>query len=105
GGDHERATDVARDALKRAEGDANPHNRIRLYWSIARSAAIEGRSTEALHYIRKAISLLEATDDTTQLARGYLLSAGIESRQGRIEDTRKHLDLAANLIAAQPEKR
>ena len=104
-GDHERATEVVRDALTRAEGDANPHNRIRLYWSIARSAAIEDRSTEALHYIRKAISLLEATDDTTQLARGYLLSAGIESRQGRIEETRKHLDLAANLLGAHAEKR
>src|SRR2546426_4392621 len=104
-GDHERATEVVRDALTRAEGDANPHNRIRLYWSIARSAGMEGRSAEALHYIRKAISLLEATDDTTQLARGYLLSAGIEARECRIEETRKHLELAASLLGAHAESR
>src|SRR5439155_14976595 len=66
---------------------------------------MEGRSAEALHYIRKAISLLEATDDTTQLARGYLLSAGIEARQGRISETRKHLELAANLLGVHAEAR
>jgi tetratricopeptide (TPR) repeat protein len=104
-GDYERAAKVVRDALKRAQGDADPHNRIRLYWSIARASGMEGRSAEALHYIRKAISLLEATDDTTQLARGYLLSAGIEAREGRADETREHLELAARLLTAHPEAR
>jgi tetratricopeptide (TPR) repeat protein len=104
-GDHDRATEVVRDALRRAQSDADPHNRIRLYWSIARAAGIEGRSAEALHYIRKAISLLEATDDTTQLARGYLLSAGIEAREGRATETREQLELAERLLGQHPEAR
>jgi tetratricopeptide (TPR) repeat protein len=104
-GDYERAAEIVRDALKRAQGDADPHNRIRLYWSIARASGMEGRSAEALHYIRKAISLLEATDDTTQLARGYLLSAGIEAREGRADETREHLELAARLLTPHPEAR
>jgi tetratricopeptide (TPR) repeat protein len=104
-GDYERAAEVVRDALQRAQGDADPHNRIRLYWSIARTSGMEGRSAEALHYIRKAMSLLEATDDTTQLARGYLLSAGIEARDRRADETREHLELAARLLPPHPEKR
>ena len=104
-GDYERATQVVRDALKRAQDDGDPHNRIRLYWSIARASGMEGRSAEALHYIRKAISLLEASDDTTQLARGYLLSAGIEARQGRVTETRQHLELAASLLRSHAEAR
>jgi len=66
---------------------------------------MEGRSAEALHYIRKAISLLEATDDTTQLARGYLLSAGIEAREGRADKTREQLELAERLLTHHPEAR
>src|SRR5262249_57281702 len=104
-GDYERAAEVVRDALKRAQRDADPHNRIRLYWSIARASGMEGRSAEALHYIRKAMSLLEATEDTTQLARGYLLSAGIEAREGRADETREHLEVAARLLPPHPETR
>jgi tetratricopeptide (TPR) repeat protein len=104
-GDHDRATEVVRDALNRAREDTDPHNRIRLYWSIARAAGMEGRSSDALHYIRKAISLLEATDDTMQLARGYLLSAGIEARQGHAAEAREHLELATSLLGAHAESR
>jgi tetratricopeptide (TPR) repeat protein len=102
-GDHERAASVVQEALDRARDDADPHNRIRLYWSIARADAIEGRSAEALHYMRKAMSLLEATDNTTQLARGYLLSAGITSRERRAAETRDHLRQAKLLLGPSPE--
>jgi tetratricopeptide (TPR) repeat protein len=66
-------------------------------------AAIEGRSAEALTQIRKAIALLEATDDTLTLARGYLLSAGIDSEQGRADETRNQLEIAARLLGPAPE--
>src|SRR2546426_10834622 len=78
-GDYDRATEVVRGALSRAGDSGDGYTRVRLYWSLARVAAIEGRSAEALAQIRKAIALLEATDDTLTLARGYLLSAGIDS--------------------------
>jgi transcriptional regulator with XRE-family HTH domain len=102
-GDYERATDVIRDALRRAGESPDGYTRVRLYWSLARVAAIEGRAAEALTQIRRAIALLEATDDTLQLARGYLLSAGIESTEGRVEETREHLRVAAQLLGPSPE--
>ena len=103
GGEYERASEVVRDALKRAGESADGYTRVRLYWSLARVAAVEGRSGEALTQIRKAIALLEATDDTLTLARGYLLSAGIDSEEGRIEPTRKQLELAGRLLGASAE--
>ncbi len=42
--------------------------RVRLYWSIARLAHAEGRESVALTNVRKAIALLQATDDTFHLA-------------------------------------
>jgi tetratricopeptide (TPR) repeat protein len=102
-GDYDRASDVVRDALSRAGESVDGYTRVRLYWSLARVAAVEGRSGEALTQIRKAIALLEATDDTLTLARGYLLSAGIDSEEGRIEPTRKQLELAGRLLGPSAE--
>ena len=104
-GDHERAGKVVRDALDRIGGETNPQNRIRLYWSLARASVLEGRLAEALTYIRRAISLLEITDDTVQLARGYLLSAGVEAREGHADEMRADLKRAKQLLAANPEPR
>ncbi|MDX6370555.1 MAG: hypothetical protein QOG93_2057, partial [Gaiellaceae bacterium] len=102
-GEYDRATQVVREALSRAGDSADGYTRVRLYWSLARVAAIEGRSAEALTQIRRAIALLEATDNTLQLARGYLLSAGIESEEGNSEETRTQLDTASRLLGASPD--
>jgi transcriptional regulator with XRE-family HTH domain len=102
-GEYDRASEVVHDALGRAGDSSDSYTRVRLYWSLARMAAIEGRSAEALAQIRKAIALLEATDDTLTLARGYLLSAGIDSQEGRAEATRKQLEIAARLLGPAPE--
>jgi transcriptional regulator with XRE-family HTH domain len=102
-GDYGRATEVVRGALSRAGDSGDGYTRVRLYWSLARVAAIEGRSAEALTQIRKAIALLEATDDTLTLARGYLLSAGIDSEEGRADETRNQLEIVARLLGPTPE--
>jgi tetratricopeptide (TPR) repeat protein len=102
-GAYDRASSIVREALQRAGETADGYTRVRLYWSLARTAAIEGRSAEALTQIRRAIALLEATDNTLQLARGYLLAAGIESGEGHADETRKQLETAARLLGPAPE--
>ena len=102
-GDHERAKDVVRDALARADDADDPYSRVRLYWSLARVAGMEGRSGEALEHIRRATTLLEATDHNVQLARGYLLSAGIEAQEGDADAARQHLSAAKKLLGLQAE--
>jgi tetratricopeptide (TPR) repeat protein len=103
-GDYERAAEVVRDALARADDGADPYTRVRLYWSLGRLRALEGRSTEALEYIRSAIALLKATDDTLTLARAYLLAAGVELRNKSASEAREHLELAETLLGAAPER-
>lgn len=102
--DYERAAEVVRDALERADDQTDPYTRVRLYWSLARLSAVEGRQAEALEYIRSAIALLKATDDNLTLARAYLLAGGVELRQGALDDARRHLELAERQLGAHPEQ-
>jgi tetratricopeptide (TPR) repeat protein len=103
-GDYERAADVVRQALSRADEETDPYTRVRLYWSLGRLSALEGRSSEALDYIRKAVALLQVTDDTLMLARAYLLAAGVELRDRKADDAREHLALSERLLGHEPER-
>ena len=100
--EYERARTVIRDALAGAV-EVDPYSRMRLYWSKARLAGIEGRSSEALESIREAIALLKTTDDSLHLARAYLMSAGIEASEGNAETARGQLENAANLLGSSPQ--
>jgi transcriptional regulator with XRE-family HTH domain len=101
-GDYERAATVVRDALALADDHADPYTRVRLYWSIGRLRVIEGNSAEALEYIRSAIALLQATDDTLTLARAHLLAAGAELRSRSAGDARRNLEQAERLLGTHP---
>ncbi|HEY5660510.1 MAG TPA: helix-turn-helix domain-containing protein [Gaiellaceae bacterium] len=101
-GDHDGARDVIRRALEGAGVDTDPYSRMRLYWSRARLAGMEGRSTEALESIRDAIALLKATDDSLHLARAYLMSAGIEANGGNADVAERQLDEADSLLGPSP---
>jgi transcriptional regulator with XRE-family HTH domain len=102
-GEYDRADAVVHDALARAGDQTDPYMRVRLYWSMARLSGMAGRSGEALEYIRSAIALLKATDDTVALGRAYLIAAGIEIRQGSTADAKHHLEVAARLLGALAE--
>jgi len=102
-GDYERARDVVIGALADAGDTTDHYTRVRLYWSMARLAGMQGRSTEALEYIRHAIALLKATDDDLRLARAYLLSAGIEATEGDASSAKTHLGNAKQLLGTRPE--
>jgi transcriptional regulator with XRE-family HTH domain len=100
-GNLERAGNVLTEALARAEEDLDPYTRIRLYWSVARLAESEGRSTRALEFARRAIALLEATEDSTHLARAHLLCAWIMDHEERPSEALPHLEAAERLIVSQ----
>jgi tetratricopeptide (TPR) repeat protein len=102
-GDYERARGVIRDALAGADVNVDPYTRMRLYWSKARLAGIEGRSADALESIREAIALLKTTDDTLHLARAYLMSAGIAATERDGDTARDHLHNAEKLLGSAPQ--
>lgn len=99
-GDLVRAEAVVREALEAAGDNNDPYMRIRLYWSLARLSEMEGRSSTALRYVRRAIALLEATEDTLYLARAHLLCAWIMGSSGNGEGARAQLDKAEHLFGA-----
>jgi tetratricopeptide (TPR) repeat protein len=101
-GELERAQSVLEAVLDRADEMTDPYARVRLYWSLARSSELHGRSAAALDYIRRAIGLLVATDDTLELARAHLLSGGILVSRGRAEEAGGRLDLAEELLGSNP---
>lgn len=102
-GDYHGAREVIRNALAGHGLDTDPYSRMRLYWSKARLAAIEGRSTEALESMREAIALLKTTDDSLHLARAYLMSAGIEAQAQDTDTAQRHLQKAEQLLGPAPQ--
>ncbi|HEY7196544.1 MAG TPA: helix-turn-helix domain-containing protein [Gaiellaceae bacterium] len=104
-GDATAARRTLADALRRAEGVGDRYTLIRLYWSLGRLHAAEGPSPRALDYVRRAIALLEATEDAFQLARAHQLAASILLDQSSGEAARRHLRRAESLLGtdAPPE--
>jgi len=94
-----RAEDVVGHALARLDETHDPYMRVRLYWSMARLAHAEGRASVALSNVRKAIALLQATDDTLHLARAHILASGITLSRGDPDGAEGHLDRAESLLA------
>jgi tetratricopeptide (TPR) repeat protein len=92
------AREVLTDLTGRASAIVDPYARIRLYWSLARLAAMEGHGRTALRHLRRAIALLEATEDTLHLARAHLLSSEILILDGQADDAASHLEAAERLF-------
>jgi transcriptional regulator with XRE-family HTH domain len=101
-GELARAEDVVRRALDRVEDNADPYMRVRLYWSMARLAHAEGRESVALTNVRKAIALLQATDDTFHLARAHILAAYITLSRDDPDAAERHLDQAEKYLGVTP---
>src|SRR2546429_3367731 len=102
-GDLGHAQAVLDEALERADELSDAYSRVRLYWSLARLNDVRGRPAAALDCVRRAMALLEVTDDTLHLARAHLLCADILMAQDRAEAAGRHLDLASKLFGHHPE--
>jgi transcriptional regulator with XRE-family HTH domain len=101
-GELARAEEVVAHALDQLDETHDPYMRVRLYWSMARLAHAEGRDSVALSNVRKAIALLQATDDTLHLARAHILAGGITLSRGDADGAERHLDKAEQLLGVPP---
>ncbi|MFL5913622.1 MAG: helix-turn-helix domain-containing protein [Gaiellaceae bacterium] len=97
-----RAEEVVRSALKKTRDTEDPYMRVRLYWSMARLAGVEGRASLALSNIRKAIALLETTEDALNLARAHVLASRLLVERENADEAADHLDRADRLLGVQP---
>jgi len=94
-----RAEEVLRETLAQTDTADDPYMRVRAYWSLARLAEMEGRSRVALRYARRAIALLEATEDELQQARAHLLAAWIMNSAGDATGAEGQLARAERLFS------
>jgi len=99
-GDLDGARQAIADALAHSDEATDPYTRVRLYWSQARLAAMDGEFRAAKRNIGRAIALLETTEDSMHLARAHLLNAEILLAGDENEEARAHLEAAEALFGA-----
>ena len=97
-GDSVDAHKVLAEALRRADGIEERTTLIRLYWSLARYYSLEGPPARALDYIRRAIALLEVTEDRFYLARAHEACATLLLDQASDGEASAHLEVAEQLF-------
>jgi tetratricopeptide (TPR) repeat protein len=98
-GEYSSARSVLAAELKRVRSrSVDRQERVQLYWSLARIAAMEGEAAVALEYVRRAIGLLQAGEDTLELARAHILYAQILILDDRASDAGEDLALAERLL-------
>jgi tetratricopeptide (TPR) repeat protein len=101
-GDLKQAQSVLDDTLARADGLADAYTRVRLYWSLARVRGLQDQPAAALDFVRRAIALLEVTEDTLHLARAHLLCGTIMLTQGKAEEAGSQFVIAERLFGPRP---
>jgi transcriptional regulator with XRE-family HTH domain len=98
-GSTDRAQQVLREADEIADEDTtSPPVRVSLYWGLATQAWDAADSDGALAYIRRAIGLLESSEDTYNLALAHLLAGQMTSLDGRHDEAGRHLERAERLF-------
>jgi len=102
-GQLERARSVLEDIDAGAALD--PHEQVTMHWSLARLAYMEGQPRAALREIRRAIILLDHTEDSLELARAHLFAAEVHLWADNIPEAERHLALAAGLESLAADAR
>src|SRR5207302_781637 len=92
------ARELLTDFAAQSRATLDPYARIRLYWSLARLSAMEGYAQTGLRHLRRAIALLESTEDTLHLARAHLVASEILILDGQAESAGFHLGQAERLF-------
>ncbi|HET9471659.1 MAG TPA: helix-turn-helix domain-containing protein [Usitatibacter sp.] len=98
-GSNDRARRVLMEAGEIAdEHTTSPPVRVSLYWGLASQAWDAADSDGALAYIRRAIGLLESSEDSYNLALAHLLAAQMTSLDGRYDEAGRNLERAERLF-------
>ena len=75
-GELQRARAVVEELTAGAREATDPYTQVRLHWSRGRVSLEQAQPLAALDSFRRAVALLEATEDTVQLARAHIACAG-----------------------------
>jgi tetratricopeptide (TPR) repeat protein len=103
-GDLQRAKAVVSEVFASAGEAADRYTRVRLYWSLGRLSLEQAHPLAALDNFRRAVALLEATEDTVHLARAHIACADATITAGDdLGGALHHLDEAERLLGPSPD--
>jgi transcriptional regulator with XRE-family HTH domain len=105
-GDLEGARRVVEDALRHSDSvdEADPYTRVRLHWSLGRISHEQAKPLAALEHFRRAVALLEASDDTVHQGRARLSCAAAILAAGEdVGEASSQLAQAEQLLGSRPE--
>jgi tetratricopeptide (TPR) repeat protein len=102
-GELTRARAVVEELVALAPDAADPYTQVRLLWSLGRLSLEQARPLAALDSFRRAVRLLETTEDTVHLARAHVACADAALSGGDAAATAtQHLDAAERLLGVRP---
>jgi transcriptional regulator with XRE-family HTH domain len=103
-GELQRAKAVVSEVAASSNEITDPYTRVRLLWSLGRIALEQAKPQLALENFRRAVALLEATEDTLHLARAHVACADAAITDGNETDNAiRHLAQAERLLGARAE--
>ena len=103
-GELQRAKAVVASVFATSADAADRYTRVRLYWSLGRISLEQAKPLAALDNFRRAVALLEATEDTVHLARAHIACADATISAGDdLGGALHHLDQAERLLGPRPD--
>lgn len=102
-GELTQAREVAATLSERADLDAR--GRAMLYWAQARAESMGGDALAAMALMRRALGLLDTSDDALGVARAHLLCAEILLLNEEPDEAEPHLTQAARLFELGADRR
>ena len=103
-GELQRAKAIVAAVFADSDKVSDPYTRVRLYWSLGRISLEQAKPHAALENFRRAVALLEATEDTVHLARAHIACADASITAGdNTEHSLRHLDKAERLLGVKPD--
>ena len=97
-GDRTRAREVLMDLTARAGDSLDARGRVFIYWTMARTEKMDGEPLAAMTLMRRALGLLEASEDALGVARAHLTCAEILLLEGDADVVTPHLERADKLF-------
>ena len=102
-GELQRARAVVGELSAGVDDPADAYTQVRLLWSLGRLALEQAKPLAALDNFRRAVALLEATEDTVHLARAHVACADAALAAGDdFDGASRHLERAEQLLGPHP---
>ena len=102
-GELQRVKAIVSEVAAASQEINDTYTRVRLLWSLARIALEQAKPQLALENFRRAVALLEATEDTLHLARAHIACADAAITDGsETANAIRHLHQAERLLGSQP---